>query len=78
MKEGIPLVIPEVNPEAMKGMKAGKGGIIANPNCSTIIALMAVTPLHRAAGVRRMVVSTYQVCPLQPLSQGFTLYVATL
>ena len=61
MQEGVPLVIPEVNPEAMKGMKAGKGGIIANPNCSTIIALMAVTPLHRAAGVKRMVVSTYQV-----------------
>ena len=38
----------------------GKGGIIANPNCSTIIALMAVTPLHRAAKVNRMVVSTYQ------------------
>lgn len=62
MQEGVPLVIPEVNPEAMEGMKAGKGGIIANPNCSTIIALMAVTPLHRAAGVKRMVVSTYQVC----------------
>lgn len=61
MQEGVPLVIPEVNPEAMQGMKAGKGGIIANPNCSTIIALMAVTPLHRAAGVKRMVVSTYQV-----------------
>jgi aspartate-semialdehyde dehydrogenase len=60
MTEGIPLVIPEVNPEAMKGMKFGKGGIIANPNCSTIIALMAVTPLHRLAGVKRMVVSTYQ------------------
>ena len=61
MQEGVPLVIPEVNPEAMSGMKAGKGGLIANPNCSTIIALMAVTPLHRAAGVKRMVVSTYQV-----------------
>lgn len=60
MTEGVPLVIPEVNPEAMAGMKYGKGGIIANPNCSTIIALMAVTPLHRAAGVKRMVVSTYQ------------------
>jgi hypothetical protein len=44
----------------MAGMKAGGGGIIANPNCSTIIALVAVTPLHRAAGVKRMVVSTYQ------------------
>jgi aspartate-semialdehyde dehydrogenase len=60
MTEGVPLVVPEVNPDAMKGMKAGKGGIIANPNCSTIIALMAVTPLHRVAKVTRMVVSTYQ------------------
>ena len=60
MTQGVPLVVPEVNPEAMKGMKAGKGGIIANPNCSTIIALMAVTPLHRVAKVTRMVVSTYQ------------------
>ena len=41
-------------------MQAGKGGIIANPNCSTIIALMAVTPIHRAKTVTRMVVSTYQ------------------
>ena len=60
MTQGVPLVVPEVNPEAMKGKKAGKGGIIANPNCSTIIALMAVTPLHRVAKVTRMVVSTYQ------------------
>ncbi|KAI8102004.1 hypothetical protein M9434_007065 [Picochlorum sp. BPE23] len=60
MTEGVPLVIPEVNPDAMSGMKYGQGGIIANPNCSTIIALMAVTPLHREAGVKRMVVSTYQ------------------
>ena len=60
MTEGVPLVIPEVNPEAMAGMKYGQGGIVANPNCSTIIALMAVTPLHRVANVKRMVVSTYQ------------------
>lgn len=61
MTEGVPLVIPEVNPEAMKEVKVGGGGaIIANPNCSTIIALMAVTPLHRVAKVKRMVVSTYQ------------------
>ena len=51
MTDGVPLVIPEVNADAMKGMKYGQGGIIANPNCSTIIALMAVTPLHRAAKV---------------------------
>ncbi|CAL5221932.1 g4206 [Coccomyxa viridis] len=60
MTEGVPLIIPEVNADHLKGHKAGKGGIIANPNCSTIIALMAVTPIHRAAGVKRMVVSTYQ------------------
>ncbi|KAJ4710099.1 putative Aspartate-semialdehyde dehydrogenase [Melia azedarach] len=62
MDEKVPLVIPEVNPEAMKGIKVGmgKGALIANPNCSTIICLMAVTPLHRQAKVTRMVVSTYQ------------------
>ncbi|MCC7146143.1 MAG: aspartate-semialdehyde dehydrogenase [Phycisphaeraceae bacterium] len=60
MTPGIPLVVPEVNPEAVKGIKLGKGGIIANPNCSTIIMLVPVTPLHRAATVVRMVVSTYQ------------------
>ncbi|KAL7149557.1 hypothetical protein ABFS83_05G049200 [Erythranthe nasuta] len=62
MDDGIPLVIPEVNPEAMAGIKlnSGKGALIANPNCSTIICLMAATPLHRRAKVTRMVVSTYQ------------------
>ena len=62
MTDGVPLVIPEVNPEAMEGIEwgSGKGAIVANPNCSTIIALMAVTPLHKACPVRRMVVSTYQ------------------
>ena len=53
-------MIPEINPEAVTaaGITAGKGGIIANPNCSTIIMLMAVAPLHRAAGVKRVVVRT--------------------
>ncbi|GER30218.1 aspartate semialdehyde dehydrogenase [Striga asiatica] len=62
MDQGVPLVIPEVNPEAMEGIKlrSGKGALIANPNCSTIICLMAATPLHRRARVSRMVVSTYQ------------------
>ncbi|KAG6759492.1 hypothetical protein POTOM_035973 [Populus tomentosa] len=56
MEEGIPLVIPEVNPEAMEGIKVGtgKGALIANPNCSTIICLMAATPLHKHAKVIRM------------------------
>ncbi|CAA0811503.1 semialdehyde dehydrogenase family protein [Striga hermonthica] len=62
MDQGVPLVIPEVNPEAMEGinLRSGKGALIANPNCSTIICLMAATPLHRHARVSRMVVSTYQ------------------
>lgn len=51
----VPLVIPEVNPEAMAHIKlkgkSGKGALIANPNCSTIICLMAATPLHRHAKV---------------------------
>ncbi|CAI0459324.1 unnamed protein product [Linum tenue] len=55
-------MIPEVNPQAMRGIKVGmgKGALIANPNCSTIICLMAATPLHQRAKVLRMVVSTYQ------------------
>lgn len=53
MVEDVPLVIPEVNYEAMSHIKLGngKGGLIANPNCSTIICLMAATPLHRHAKV---------------------------
>jgi aspartate-semialdehyde dehydrogenase len=51
-----PLVVPEVNPDALKL----HNGIIANPNCSTIQMVVALKPLHDAAGVRRVVVSTYQ------------------
>uniref|UniRef100_A0A1D1XQ26 aspartate-semialdehyde dehydrogenase n=1 Tax=Anthurium amnicola TaxID=1678845 RepID=A0A1D1XQ26_9ARAE len=62
MDPEVPLVIPEVNPEAMAHVRigSGRGALIANPNCSTIICLMAATPLHRQAKVKRMVVSTYQ------------------
>ena len=52
------LVIPEVNGAELDALRAPS--IVAVPNCSTIIALMAVSPLHREAGVARMVVSTYQ------------------
>lgn len=54
MDEGVPLVIPEVNPDVMAHIKlgSGKGALIANPNCSTIICLMAATPLHLRAKVR--------------------------
>ncbi len=60
MDPNVPLVVPEVNPEAMAHIKIGTGGIVANPNCSTIIMLVPVTPLHKVAKVKRMVVSTYQ------------------
>ena len=56
MKEGIPLVIPEVNPDAIKKHI----GVIANPNCSTIIMNVPVWPLHKVNRVKRIIVSTYQ------------------
>ncbi|MDR0970472.1 MAG: aspartate-semialdehyde dehydrogenase [Lentimicrobiaceae bacterium] len=52
----IPLIIPEINADVLK--KSDR--IIANPNCSTIGMLMAIAPLHRAIGIKRLVVSTYQ------------------
>ncbi len=58
MDPDVPLVIPEVNPEALSGWR--KKGIIANPNCSTIQMLVALKPLHDAAKIKRVVVSTYQ------------------
>ncbi len=56
MDPDVPLVVPEVNPDDVFTHR----GIIANPNCSTIIMLMAVAPIYRTFGVERMVVSTYQ------------------
>ena len=56
MDPRVPLVVPEVNAEAMRGHQ----NFIANPNCSTIQMVMALAPLHRAAGLRRVVVTTYQ------------------
>src|SRR5208283_3710473 len=56
MKEGVPLVVPEVNPEQI----AKHNGLIANPNCSTIIMNVPVWPLHKANRVKRIIVSTYQ------------------
>ncbi len=58
MDPDVPLVVPEVNAEAVEGY--GKRNIIANPNCSTIQMVVALKPLHDAAGIRRIVVSTYQ------------------
>jgi len=56
MVDSVPLVVPEVNPEDVKLHK----GIIANPNCTTAITLMALYPLHKAFGVKRVFASSYQ------------------
>ena len=56
MDPEVPLVVPEVNPEAIAQHK----GIIANPNCSTIIMVMALKPLYDVSKIKRIVVSTYQ------------------
>ncbi|ELC8441795.1 aspartate-semialdehyde dehydrogenase [Clostridium perfringens] len=56
MNKDVPLVVPEVNPEDVKWHK----GIIANPNCSTIQAVVALKPLHDKYGIKRIVYSTYQ------------------
>ncbi len=56
MDPAVPLVIPEINPEGLRQHK----GIIANPNCSTAVTLMALWPLHRAFGLKRYFAATYQ------------------
>jgi len=56
LEDSVPLVVPEVNPEDVDWHK----GIIANPNCSTTIMVVAINPIHQAAGIKRVVVSTYQ------------------
>ena len=56
MDPKVPLIVPEVNPEALEKHK----GLIANPNCSTVQMLVVAKPLHDAFGIKRIVVSTYQ------------------
>jgi aspartate-semialdehyde dehydrogenase len=56
MRDDVPLVVSEVNPDAVEG----HGGIIANPNCSTMQMVVALKPLYDEAGIERLVVSTYQ------------------
>jgi aspartate-semialdehyde dehydrogenase len=58
MEPDVPLSIPDVNPEALEGWP--KPGIIAVPNCTTVTAMLAIGPLHRAAGLRELVISSYQ------------------
>lgn len=56
LDKDVPLVVADVNPQDIEQ----NNGIIANPNCATIIALLAVAPLHKQATIKRMIVSTYQ------------------
>jgi aspartate-semialdehyde dehydrogenase len=56
MEDGVPLIVPEVNPEVAQEHR----GVIANPNCSTIQMVVALSPLHRVAPIKRVVVATYQ------------------
>jgi aspartate-semialdehyde dehydrogenase len=56
MDPGVPLVVPEINPEALREHK----GIIANPNCSTIISITPLWPIHKINRIQRMIVATYQ------------------
>lgn len=58
MEADVPLIVPEVNPKELE--KYSKRNIIANPNCSTIQLVLVLKPLHEAARIRRVVVSTYQ------------------
>ncbi|MGA8745075.1 MAG: aspartate-semialdehyde dehydrogenase [Solirubrobacterales bacterium] len=56
MHEEVPLVVAEVNPEAAEDHR----GILANPNCTTMVMMMALAPIHRAAGLERVILSSYQ------------------
>jgi aspartate-semialdehyde dehydrogenase len=56
MSDDVPLVVAGVNPDAAASHK----GIVANPNCTTMVMMMALAPIHRAAGLERLVVSSYQ------------------
>lgn len=56
MDKDVPLVVPEVNPQDVLGHK----GIIANPNCSTIVMVVAINPIHKISKIKRIVASTYQ------------------
>jgi aspartate-semialdehyde dehydrogenase len=74
MFPNVPLVVPEVNPEALRNNE----GLIANPNCSTIQLVAALKPLHDAARIKRIVVSTYQAVSGRGTSANGTEPVAAL
>jgi aspartate-semialdehyde dehydrogenase len=59
MDPEVPLVVPEVNRDALASIRKG---IVGNPNCTTMVAMPVLKPLHDAAGLRRVVIATYQAC----------------
>jgi aspartate-semialdehyde dehydrogenase len=58
MEEGVPLVVPEINPDAIAGYS--NKGIVANPNCTTAVTVMALKPLHDLSNIKRVIASSYQ------------------
>ncbi len=56
----IPLVVPEINGDVLENKNWNAGGIVANPNCTTAIAVMALYPIHQKYGIKRAIISTYQ------------------
>ncbi len=59
-EDAIPLIVPELNGDVLDEMDWSRGGIVANPNCTTAIAVMALDPIHKAYGIKRAIISTYQ------------------
>lgn len=59
-EDAIPLIVPELNGYVLDEMDWSRGGIVANPNCTTAIAVMALDPIHKAYGIKRAIISTYQ------------------
>ena len=59
-EDAVPLIVPEINGDVLLESDWKNGGIIANPNCTTAILVMALEPLHKAFGIKRAIVSTYQ------------------
>ena len=56
----IPLIVPEINGDVLETQNWSKGGIVANPNCTTAIAVMVLAPIHQKYGIKRAIISTYQ------------------
>ncbi len=59
-EQDVPLIVPEINGDVLEGRDWVRGGIIANPNCTTAIAVMALNPIHKAFGIKRAIIATYQ------------------